>query len=68
MLIENSLSITIACIIMVLIIIIWIIDVTKIIFTDKVDKILKIAINGLEWSFILVLLIWVLKYIQKYIG
>lgn len=68
MLIENSLSITIACIIMVLIIIIWIIDVTKIIFADKVDKILKIAINGLEWTIILTIIIWILKHIQKYIG
>ena len=68
MLIENSLSITIVCIIMVLIIIIWIIDVTKIIFADKVDKILKIAINGLEWTIILTIIIWILKHIQKYIG
>ena len=68
MLIENSLSITIACIIMVFIIIIWIIDVTKILFADNVDKIVKIAINGLEWTIILTIIIWILKHIQKYIG
>ena len=68
MLIENSLSITIACIIMVLIIIIWIIDIIRILFADNVDKILKIAINGLEWTIILTIIIWILKHIQKYIG
>ena len=68
MLIENSLSITIACIIMVLIIIIWIIDIIRILFADNVDKIVKIAINGLEWTIILTIIIWILKHIQKYIG
>lgn len=68
MLIENSLSITIACIIMVFIIIIWIIDIIRILFADNVDKIVKIAINGLEWTIILTIIIWILKHIQKYIG
>lgn len=68
MLIENSLSITIACIIIVFIIIIWIIDIIRILFADNVDKIVKIAINGLEWTIILTIIIWILKHIQKYIG
>lgn len=56
MLIEYSLSITIACIIMTLIGIIWAIDIIRIAFADNVDKITKIVFNGLKWTFILTLL------------
>ena len=51
MLIEDSLSITIACVIMVLIGFIWTINILRIVFADNVDKITKIAFNGLKWTF-----------------
>ena len=68
MLIEDSLSITIACIIMSLIGIIWTIDIIRIVFADNVDKITKIAFNGLKWTFILTLLMWVINHFKSYIG
>ena len=68
MLIEDSLSITIACVIMVLIGLIWTIDIIRIAFADKVDKITKIAFNGLKWTFILTLLMWVINHFKSYIG
>lgn len=68
MLIEDSLSITIACVIMVLIGIIWTIDIIRILFADNVDKITKIAFNGLKWTFILTLLMWVINHFKSYIG
>ena len=51
MLIEDSLSITIACVIMVLIGFIWTINILRIVFADNVDKITKIPFNGLKWTF-----------------
>ena len=68
MLIEDSLSITIACVIMVLIGLIWTIDSIRIAFADNVDKITKIAFNGLKWTFILTLLMWVINHFKSYIG
>lgn len=68
MLIEDSLSITIACVIMVLIGLIWTIDIIRIAFADNVDKITKIAFNGLKWTFILTLLMWVINHFKSYIG
>ena len=68
MLIEDSLSITIACIIMVLIGVIWTINIIRILFADNVDKITKIALNGLKWTFILTLLMWVISHFKSYIG
>lgn len=68
MLIEDSLSITIVCIIMSLIGIIWTIDIIRIVFADNVDKITKIAFNGLKWTFILALLMWVINHFKSYIG
>ena len=46
--IEDSLSITIACIIMILIGFIWTINILRIAFADNVNKITKIAFNGLK--------------------
>ena len=66
--IEDSLSITIACVIMVLIGLIWTIDIIRIAFADNVDKITKIAFNGLKWTFILTLLMWVINHFKSYIG
>lgn len=66
--IEDSLSITIACIIMTLIGIIWVIDIIRIAFADNVDKITKIVFNGLKWTFILTLLMWVINHFKSYIG
>ena len=68
MLIEDNLSITIACIIMILIGIIWAIDIIRIAFADNIDKITKIAFNGLKWTFILTLLMWVIDHFKSYIG
>ena len=65
MLIEDSLSITIACVIMVLIGFIWTINILRIVFADNVDKITKIAFNGLKWTFILTLLMWVINHFKK---
>ena len=67
MLIEDSLSITIACVIMVLIVFIWTINILRIVFADNVDKITKIAFNGLKWTLILALLMWVIKHFKSYI-
>lgn len=67
MLIEDSLSITIACVIMVLIGFIWAINILRIVFADNVDKITKIAFNGLKWTLILALLMWVIKHFKSYI-
>ena len=61
MLIEDNLSITIACVIMVLIGFIWTINILRIVFADNVDKITKIAFNGLKWTLILALLMWVMS-------
>ena len=68
MLIEDSLSITIACVIIALIGLIWTIDIIRIVFADNVDKIIKIAFNGLKWTFILTLLMWVINHFKSYIG
>lgn len=68
MLIEDSLSITIACIIMTLIGIIWTIDIIRILFADNVDKITKIALNGLKWTIILTLIMWVINHFKIYIS
>lgn len=68
MLIEDSLSITIACVIMALIGIIWTIDIIRIVFADNVDKITKIALNGLKWTIILTLIMWVINHFKSYIG
>ena len=68
MLIEDSLSIAIACVIMILICIIWAIDIIRILFADNVNKITKIALNGLKWTIILTLIMWVIKYFKNYIG
>lgn len=68
MLIEDSLSITIACIIMTLIGFIWTINILRIVFADNVNKITKIAFNGLKWMFILTLLMWVINHFKSYIG
>lgn len=68
MLIEDSLSITIACVIMVFIVFIWAINILRIVFADNVDKITKIAFNGLKWTFILTLLMLVIKHFKSYIG
>ena len=68
MLFEDSLSITIACIIMVLIGVIWTINIIRIVFADNVDKITKIALNGLKWTFILTLLMWVINQFNNIIG
>lgn len=67
MLIEDSLSITIACVIMVFIVFIWAINILRIVFADNVDKITKIAFNGLKWTLILALLMWVIKHFKSYI-
>ena len=67
MLFEDSLSITIACVIMVFIGFIWTINILRIVFTDNVDKITKIAFNGLKWTFILALLMWVIYHFKSYI-
>lgn len=45
MLIEDSLSITIACVIMVLIGFIWAINILRIVFADNVDKITKNSLS-----------------------
>ena len=68
MLIEDNLSITIACVIMVLIGFIWAINILRIVFADNVDKITKIAFNGLKWTLILTLLMWVINHFKSYIG
>ena len=68
MLIEDSLSITIACVIMVLIGFIWTINILRIVFADNVDKITKIGFNVLKWTFILTLLMWVIDHCKSYIG
>ena len=68
MLIEDSLSITIACVIMILIGFIWTINILRIIFADNVNKITKIALNGLKWMLILTLLMWVIDHFKSYIG
>lgn len=68
MLIEDSLSITIACVIMALIGIIWTIDIIRIVFADNVDKITKIALNGLKWTIILTIIMWVINHFKSYIG
>ena len=68
MLIEDSLSITIACVIMILIGFIWTINILRIVFADNVDKITKIAFNGLKWMLILTLLMWVIDHFKSYIG
>ena len=68
MLIEDSLSITIACIIMALIGLIWTIDIIRIVFADNVDKITKIALNGLKWTIILTIMMWVINHFKSYIG
>ena len=68
MLIEDSLSITIACVIMVLVGFIWAINILRIIFADNVDKITKIAFNGLKWTIILTLIMWVISHFKSYIG
>lgn len=67
MLIEDSLSITIGCAIMVLIGFIWTINILRIAFADNVDKITKIAFNGLKWMFILTLLMWLIEHLKSYI-
>ena len=67
MLIEDNLSITIACVIMVLIGFIWTINILRIVFADNVDKITKIAFNGLKWMFILTLLMWLIEHFKSYI-
>lgn len=68
MLIEDSLSITIACVIMALIGIIWTIDIIRIVFANNVDKITKIALNGLKWTIILTIIMWVINHFKSYIG
>ena len=68
MLIEDRLSITIACVIMILIGFIWTINILRIVFADNVDKITKIAFNGLKWTLILALLMWVISHFKSYIG
>lgn len=68
MLIDDSLSITIACVIMVLVGFIWAINILRIIFADNVDKMIKIAFNVLKWTFILTLLMWVIDHFKSYIG
>lgn len=68
MLIEDSLSITIACVIMVFIGFIWTINILRIVFADNVNKITKIAFNGLKCMFILTLLMWVINHFKSYIG
>ena len=68
MLIDDSLSITIACVIMVLIGFIWTINILRIVFADNVDKITKIGFNVLKWTFILTLLMWVIDHFKSYIG
>ena len=68
MLIEDSLSIAIACVIMILIGFIWTINILRIVFADNVDKITKIAFNGLKWTLILTLLMWVINHFKSYIG
>ena len=68
MLIEDSLSITIACVIMILIGFIWTINILRIVFADNVDKITKIGFNVLKWTFILTLLMWVIDHFKSYIG
>ena len=68
MLIEESLNITIACVIMVLIGFIWTINILRIVFADNVDKIIKIGFNVLKWTFILTLLMWVIDHFKSYIG
>ena len=68
MLIEDNLSITIACVIMVLIGFIWAINILRIVFADNVDKITKIGFNVLKWTFILTLLMWVIDHFKSYIG
>lgn len=68
MLIEDNLSITIACIIMTLIGFIWTINILRIVFADNVDKMTKIAFNGLKWTIILTLIMWVISHFKSYIG
>ena len=68
MLIEDNLSITIACVIMILIGFIWTINILRIVFADNVDKITKIGFNVLKWTFILTLLMWVIDHFKSYIG
>lgn len=68
MLIEDSLSITIACVIMVLIGFIWTINILRIVFADNVNKITKIALNGLKWTIILTIIMWVIDHFKNYIG
>ena len=68
MLIDDSLSITIACVIMVLVGFIWAINILRIIVADNVDKITKIGFNVLKWTFILTLLMWVIDHFKSYIG
>ena len=68
MLIEDSLSITIACVIIALIGLIWTIDIIRIVFADNVDKITKIAFNGLKWTIILTIIMWVIDHFKSYIG
>ncbi len=68
MLIEDSLSITIACVIMVLIGFIWTINILRIVFADNVNKITKIALNGLKWTIISVIAMWGLNQFNNIIN
>ena len=66
--IEDSLSITIACVIMVLIGFIWTINILRIVFADNVNKITKIALNGLKWTIISAIAMWGLNQFNNIIG
>ena len=68
MLIDNSLSITIACVIIIFLGFIWFVDIIRIVFANNTDKIMKIAFNAIKWLMLMTILMWVINHFKSYIG
>ena len=65
--IDNSLSITIACGIMAFFGFVWLIEVFRILFASNTAKIAKIGFNGLKWTILMTVIMWGLYYFQDII-